>query len=360
MPDLGVELQQQVRQAAAEGTALRLVGGDSKAFYGNPVQGERLDLSGHSGILSYEPSELVLTARGGTSLQEIEEQLEQHGQHLSFEPPHYNGQATLGGTVASGLAGPARPWGGAPRDVLLGVRLLDGKGRDMRFGGQVMKNVAGYDIARLMAGAQGTLGVLLELSLKVLPKPVTHITLVLEADRTKALARMRELCRLPIPLSGACHLDGRMYLRLSGSEASIKVWQQRIGGEPLAPNSTFWQRLRDHELEFFESTETLWRLSLPAATPPLGCEHHSLLDWAGGQRWLYSSSPAEEIRAEVAHTGGHAECFRRSQGTSAPFQTLSPGLLNLQRRLKQRFDPHHILNPGRLFDDWITENPARR
>lgn len=348
----GVEWLQDRVCAAIEGnTALSLCGSGSKAFYGNPVRAEPVHLGGHSGIISYEPTELVLTARGGTPLQEVETALEEQGQHLSFDPPRFAGSGTLGGAVAAGLGGPGRPWGGAPRDVVLGVRLLDGKGQIMRFGGEVMKNVAGYDISRLMAGAQGTLGILLDVSLKVLPRPARTQTLALEMDRAGALSRMRELCRQPVPLSGACHSQDRLFLRLSGSDTSVKGWQQRIGGEPLAQHDSFWQRLRDHELAFFKQEKTLWRLSLPPATPSLTCEKDSLLDWAGGQRWLYSDADAEATRKEVAALGGHAELFRRGIGETAPFQTLSPALLTLHRRLKQRFDPHRLFNPGRLFDE---------
>ncbi len=344
-------LQQQVRAAVDRGTPLRLCGSGSKAFYGNPVDGDPLDLTGHAGIISYEPTELVLTARCGTPLREVEAALDEQGQHLSFDPPRFAAGGTLGGAVASGLSGPGRPWGGAPRDVLLGVHLLDGKAQVLRFGGEVMKNVAGYDISRLMAGAQGTLGILLDVSLKVLPRPAKTRTLVLEMNRAKALTRMRELCRQPVPLSGACHYKEQLYLRLSGSHASVNAWQRRIGGEPLAQHTSFWQRLRDQDLDFFKRRETLWRLSLRPSTTRLACETQSLIDWAGGQRWVFSSAMPEEIRSEVAAAGGHAEVFRRGNGDSSSFQSLSPGLLTLHRRLKQRFDPEGLLNRGRLFDE---------
>jgi len=344
-------LQERVLTAMAEETPLKLCGSGSKDFYGNPVHGAPLDLTEHNGIISYEPTELVLTARCGTPLRDVEAALEEKGQHLSFDPPRFAGSGTLGGAVATGLGGPGRPWGGAPRDVLLGARLLDGKGQIMRFGGEVMKNVAGYDISRLMAGAQGTLGILLDVSLKVLPRPARTRTLVLEMDRASALTRMRELCRQPVPLSGACHYQEQLFLRLSGSETSLKAWQRRIGGEPLAEHNSFWQRLRDHEPDFFKQDGTLWRLSLQPATPPLSCETQSLIDWAGGQRWVFSNATGEAIRNELGNIGGHAEVFRRGTGESARFQSLSPGLLALHRRLKQRFDPQNILNRGRLFNE---------
>lgn len=348
--DLTEALRQQVQDAAASGTPLRLHGHDSKAFLGNPSKGEPLDLSGHRGIVNYEPTELVITARAGTPLSEIEAALAEHGQMLSFEPPHFSDKGTLGGAIAAGLAGPARPWGGAPRDLVLGVRLLDGRGQVLRFGGQVMKNVAGYDISRLMAGSLGTLGILLEVSLKVLPAPAASATQVLELPRDAAMTKMRELARQPAPLSGACHLDGRLYLRLAGAQASVTAWQRRIGGETLAPNNTFWQHLRDHELDFFDRPDaTLWRLSLAPATPRLGCEDEVLLDWGGAQRWVYANTSAAQVRQLVAEAGGHAEVFRRPPDETAPFQVLEPQLLALHRRLKERFDPAGIFNPGRLF-----------
>ncbi len=349
MGDRTAELQERLREACAEGRPLRPVGGDSKAFHGNPVQAEPLPLAGHAGIVNYAPTELVLSARAGTPLEEVQAVLAGQGQQLPFDPPVFGPGATLGGAVASGLAGPGRPWSGAPRDVLLGVRMLDGRGQLLRFGGEVMKNVAGYDVSRLQAGALGTLGVLLEVSLKVLPRPACEQTLVLELEREQAQARMRELCRQPAPLRGACHHHGRLYLRLAGAGASVRAWRARIGGETLAEHNSFWQRLRDHRLDFFQTERTLWRLSLPPNTPRLACEQHSLPDWAGAQRWVISDTPAERLRAEVTRAGGHAEVFRRGSGEQAPFQALDPGLLALHRRLKERFDPRGILNPGRLF-----------
>ena len=350
MGDIENSLQQQVRDAADAQRALRLHGHDSKAFYGNPVTGEELDLGAHSGVVSYEPTELVLSARGGTPLSEIEQLLADNGQRLTFEPPHFADHGTIGGAVASGLGGPARPWGGAPRDVMLGCKLLDGQGRVLTFGGQVMKNVAGYDISRLMAGAHGTLGILLEVSLKVLPAVAKTRSLALEMPREAAQRRMRELARQPLPLSGAAYADGRLYLRLSGAHASVNAWRERIGGERLAENNTFWQRLRDQQLDFFNDPRPLWRLSLAGNAPRLGCEQDVILDWGGAQRWLLSEQPGKEIRRQVAQHGGHAELFRRGDSRD-DFAPLSPALLQLHRQLKKRFDPNGILNPGRLFSD---------
>lgn len=344
--DIANDLRARVLLAVAEQTPLRLHGGNSKAFYGHPAQGAALDLSGHRGVISYEPTELVLTARCGTPLGEIEQLLAEHRQMLACESPQFGGHATIGGTVATGLAGPRRPWGGAPRDLVLGVKVLDGRGQILRFGGQVMKNVAGYDVSRLMAGAHGTLGALLEVSLKVLPMPAVEHTLVLELTYTQALARMRELAIGPAPLSGACHLDGRLYLRLSGNAAGVAAWRERIGGSD--GDNSFWHALRDHDLDFFAGPAPLWRLSLPPASARLECEQQTLLDWAGAQRWVRSEHSAEQIRAEVAKLGGHAILFRHGDPQIPIFHPLDPIQMRIQQGLRQALNPYGILNPGRL------------
>lgn len=345
--DLAEALAAQVKKAAARGQPMKIRGLGSKDFLGHVVNGEPLDVSGHSGIVRYEPTELVLTARAGTPIADIEAALADHGQMLAFEPPRFGGRATLGGAVASGLAGPRRPWGGAPRDLVLGVTLIDGLGRILRFGGEVMKNVAGYDLSRLMAGAHGTLGVLLEISMKVLPAPAVERHLELDMRRDRALKMMRELSRQPAPLSGAAHLDNHLYLRLSGNAASVSAWEEHIGGA-ASDDQTFWRQLRDHRLEYFRSEQALWRLSLAPATPRLECEQRSLIDWGGAQRWIYSSEPTEDIRAQVANSGGHAILFRHGDDKTPVFHPLDPVRERLQVGLRRQFDPKGILNPGRL------------
>ncbi len=348
MGDITEKLQARIQAAYTERTPLRIQGGNSKHFFGNPVDGELLDVRAHHGIISHEPTELVLTARAGTPLAEVESALAQHGQMLSFEPPHFDGEATIGGAIAAGLGGPRRPWGGAPRDLVLGVKLLDGEGQVLSFGGQVMKNVAGYDISRLMAGSLGVLGVILEVSLKVLPAPPKTRTLMLEMNHTEAIGEMRGLCRQPMPLSGLCHLDGRLYVRLAGSHASVNAWKKRLGGDEVAEHNTFWQRLRDQQLDFFQRDQPLWRVSVAGNTPRMSFEEESLLDWAGAQRWVYTSAKPQNIRDEVSAKGGHAQAFRNLNLVDA-FQTMDPLLLRLHQRLKERFDPHTIFNRQRLF-----------
>lgn len=346
--DIAEALAEQVRVAAEKKQPLNIIGSGSKAFYGNPVDGETLDLSGHSGIVRYEPTELVITARAGTPVNEIEQALAEQGQMLAFEPPKFGGKATIGGAIASGLGGPRRPWGGAPRDLLLGVNLLDGQGRSLHFGGEVMKNVAGYDVSRLMAGALGTLGVLLDVSIKVLPAPKVERSLVLNMPRDRALHMMRELSRQPAPLSGACHHDDRLYLRLSGNAASVAAWEKQIGGD-AGGGSEFWYELRDHKLPYFNSDQSLWRLSVAPATPRLRCEKRVLTGWAGAQRWVFTDTPADEIRAEVAKVGGHAILFRHGDDKTPVFHPLDPAKQRLHSGLKKTFDPHGILNPGRQY-----------
>jgi len=341
-------LAEAVRDASERRQALRPHGFDSKRFLGHVGEHQTLDLRPHRGIVRYEPTELVITVRGGTPLSEVEQALAERGQILAFEPPHFDGAGSIGGAVASGLGGPRRPWGGAPRDLLLGVVLLDGRGRVLRFGGEVMKNVAGYDVSRLMAGALGTLGILLELSVKVLPAPAVERTLVLSLPYADALKRMRELARQPAPLSGACHWDDRLYLRLSGNRSAVDAWQKKIGGD-AGQGLGFWQELRDHRLGFFDDHRPLWRLSLAPATPKLACERQVLTDWGGAQRWVFSDTPAETLRQEVEKSGGHAILFRNGDKNIPAFHPLDPVRERLHQGLKRTFDPHGILNPGRQY-----------
>jgi glycolate oxidase FAD binding subunit len=247
--------------------------------------------------------------------------------------------------------GPAAP-GAAPRDLLLGVKLLDGKGQILKFGGQVMKNVAGYDLARLMAGAMGCLGVLLEVSLKVLPSAAQESSLSLDLATEPALELMRRLAGEPLPLTGACHLDGRLMLRLAASDALFEATRRRLGAEPVADAEGFWRRLRDHSLDFFQSPAPLWRLSVPPAAPVSSLPGESLTDWAGAQRWLLTDAPAQQIRDFAGSAGGHAVLFRNGDRSGAVFHPLEPGLSALHQRLKQVFDPRGLLNPGRMYPDW--------
>ncbi len=352
MSDLTPLLQGEVKGAFERGTPLVTRGGGTKGFLGPEVEGVPLELAGHSGIVDYQPRELVVTARAGTPLRELEATLAEAGQMLPFEPPRYGEGATLGGTLAAGLSGPRRPWAGAARDFTLGVRLINGRGEVLRFGGTVMKNVAGYDVSRLVVGSFGTLGVILEASLKVLPRPEADLTLVQGCDdAAEAIERVNRWAGQPLPLTATCHHQGRLHLRLEGTPTAVEAARCRLGGEPLVGGERFWEALREQRLPFFSEGEgRLWRLSLPSTAPLPRLEGVWLVEWGGALRWLRTTAPAERVQAAAAATGGHATLWRGEavEGV-APFQPLPRPLLNLHRLVARAFDPSGILNPGKLF-----------
>lgn len=349
--DASGELQERVRAAQASATPLSICGAGSKAFYGRAVQGEPLAAAEHCGIIHYEPTELVISARAGTPLQVIERALEEHGQMLAFEPPHYGDGATLGGTVACNFSGPRRASAGAVRDFVLGSRIINGKGEILSFGGEVMKNVAGYDVSRLMCGALGTLGVLLEVSLKVLPRPEAETTLSLELDVRQALARLHEWAQQPLPVSATCYDGNRLTVRLGGAGGAVVAARKLIGGDELPDAGRFWQRLREHRSGIFDTQLPLWRLSLASDTPPLAIEGKWLYEWGGALRWLVSDAAPASVRAAAESVGGHAVLFRRGDRAGAVFHPLPDALMSVHKRVKHAFDPDGILNPGRMYPD---------
>jgi glycolate oxidase FAD binding subunit len=292
----------------------------------------------------------VITARAGTSLAEVEAVLSAENQVLAFEPPSFGPGATLGGTIACGLSGPRRPWAGAARDFVLGITCLNGKGEYLRFGGQVMKNVAGYDVSRLLTGSLGTLAVLLDISLKVLPRPETDITLCRDSTPAEAIQLMNRWAGKPLPLSAACFYDGQLAVRLSGNPRGVHAAAEKLGGDSMDTAGTFWEDIREHRHAFFSGAEPLWRLSVPPATAPLPLEGDGLLDWGGAQRWIRTALPAARVRAVAEKSGGHASLFR-GDDRDAVFQPLPAALLALHQRLKHSFDPEGILNPGRMYAD---------
>lgn len=350
--DVSKELQDAVAQAAAAGTPLCIRAGDTKAFYGRATTGEPLDVSAHRGVVSYEPTELVITARAGTPLAEIEATLSERGQMLPFEPPYFGESATLGGAVACGLSGPARPYAGSVRDFVLGVVCINGKGEHLSFGGQVMKNVAGYDVSRLMVGAMGTLGVLLEISLKVLPRPACELTAALPMDAAAAIDTMNAWAGQPLPVSACCYDGEVLRVRLSGSESGVRSAREKIGGEEVAQGDIYWADLREHRLAFFRSDAPLWRLSVPAATLAPSDGDKWLLDWGGAQRWLVSDQPPAKVRQQASAADGHATLFRGGDRSDDIFHPLSAAIETIHRRLKEAFDPKGILNPGRMYKAW--------
>lgn len=346
------ELQQKVQDAIARETAVEIRGSGSKLHLGSAISGERLDTRCHVGIVSYEPTELVVTARCGTPLKELEAVLAERGQMLPFEPPHLGPDATLGGAIACGLSGPARFAAGSVRDYVLGVRMVNGQGEIVRFGGQVMKNVAGYDMSRLMVGAFGTLGLLLDISLKVLPCPEQVISLVARKGSPAALEHMIKLSRLPLPLTGAAWDAGELHLRLSGSQAAVTEAQAFLGPEYTEADTAWWQDLREMRLPYFQSQRPLWRLALPPASAPFPMPGETLIDWAGAQRWLKSAADATQMFASAAAEGGHARLWPTAamgNATAQQLPVLEPGLLRLHQRVKEALDPSGVFNPGRMY-----------
>ena len=383
--DLTEPLSARIRAAADDGTPLAITGGGTKDFLGRITQAERFDVSAHRGIVTYEPTELVLSARGGTPLAEVRAALAEKGQTLAFEPPAFGEAATIGGAVAAGLSGPTRPYAGAARDFVLGTRVLNGRGEALRFGGEVMKNVAGYDVSRLMTGAFGTLGVLLEVSLKVLPRPARVRTLAFEASAEEAIARCNAWAAKPLPITGTCHHDGSLYVRLAGTAGGVAAAADALGGEPIdggtvgggtidggtlggqiidgetddggtrdgegLDGGSFWTALREQILPFFtRDGPPLWRVSAPPGAAALGIGGDCLIDWGGAQRWLRTDAPAAEVRAAAERAGGHATLFRGGDRTGAVFHPPAPAVLKLHERIKAAFDPAGILNPGRMYE----------
>ncbi|MFJ7792478.1 glycolate oxidase subunit GlcE [Pseudomonas sp. NPDC096950] len=345
--DASATLLEQVNQARENATPLRIQGSNSKAFLGREVAGEVLDTRAHRGIVSYDPTELVVSVRAGTPLSELLAALDAQGQMLPCEPPSFGEGATVGGMIAAGLSGPRRPWSGSVRDFVLGTRVITGLGKHLRFGGEVMKNVAGYDLSRLLVGSYGCLGVLTEVSLKVLPKPRQCLSISLEIDSARALSKLAEWGQQPLPISAASHDGQRLYLRLEGGEGSVTAAHQRLGGEPV--DSGYWASLNEQRLGFFDEGLPLWRLSLPNNLGPLALPGEQLIDWAGAQRWL--KSEATDIQSMAQELSGHATCF--SHGASeTPFQPLAPALLRYHRQLKAQLDPQGLFNPGRMYAEF--------
>jgi glycolate oxidase FAD binding subunit len=353
---------ERIRAAHETRSPLIIQGGGSKTFYGGADEGEVLSTRKLTDIVDYQPKELVLTARAGTPLAGIETLLAEQNQMLAFEPPHFDGAATLGGCIAAGLSGPRRPYAGAVRDFVLGVRMIDGTGQVLRFGGQVIKNVAGYDVSRLMVGALGTLGLITEVSLKVLPKPAMETTLQFELDEAAAIERMNQWAGQPLPLSATSWHTGLLTVRLSGAASAVQAAQARLGGQALNDAAAFWQNLRDQTSPFFNSRlpvshQNLWRLAVKPTTPPQAVSARlggdaQWIEWGGAVRWLVSDRPAASLREIARAAGGHATLFRGVPPLDGAFTPLAPALLTLHRNLKQRFDPRGIFNHGRLYPDF--------
>ena len=363
------QLRDRILAAHAAKMPLRLRGAGTKDFYGESLVGDIVDTRAHAGIVDYEPSELVITARCGTALSQIEAALAQHDQFLAFEPPAFGGDPTVGGVVAAGLSGPRRASAGAARDFVLGASLLNARGELLHFGGQVMKNVAGFDVSRLLCGSLGILGLITQVSLKVLPRPRAETTLQFECDAAEALDRFNAWRAQPLPISAAAWQAGIASVRLSGSPSAVRAARGTLGGEVLdeTRSDAWWRSLRDQTLPFFHAgPPSLWRLSLPATAPldatggglsrpsmaseALGLLPVELIEWSGALRWLRSAAPASEIR-RLAETAGGSAMAWRGERDGPRFHPLAPANFELHRRLKREFDPHAIFNRGRLIAD---------
>lgn len=344
--DLSTSLREQIQTALAHKTPVQIVGGQSKAFYGTPASATTLlDVSAHSGILAYEPSELMLKVRAGTSLASINSLLAAHGQMLGFEPPLFGEQATIGGTIACGFSGPRRPFAGSARDFVLGCSIINGLAEELHFGGQVMKNVAGFDVSRLMVGALGQLGVLLDISLRLLPLPDAEISLAFAcADANAAIALMQQWQGRAWPMSALAYDGQRIFLRLSGAEHAIRAAAKALGGDEFIAGQDFWRALREQRLDYFRSDLPLWRISIAPATPMLALPGQWFVDWGGAQRWLLSTATADTIHAQVQAQQGHALLFRAADKSA--WRVLEPGLLALSEQLRNAFDPYRLFNPS--------------
>jgi glycolate dehydrogenase FAD-binding subunit len=345
-----------VRAASGRGAPLRLRGGGTKDFYGQALEGEVLDTRGYSGIVAYEPSELVITARCGTGLAEIEAAMRERGQMLAFEPPHFaqlGSGATLGGMIAAGLSGPRRQAAGALRDFVLGVKIMDGRGEVLAFGGQVMKNVAGYDVSRLMAGSLGTLAIILEVSLKALPLPAAEATLRLELPEDRAIEQLNRWGGKPLAISASAWTGGELGVRLSGAAAAVAAAEKKIGGEVVdaAQGERFWAGIREQTDPFFRNDAPLWRISVPSATPPLKLPGEPLIEWGGALRWLRSRADARTVRDAAQRARGHATLFRGGDKSVGVFQPLGAALMRIHKELKREFDPQGIFNRGRMYPE---------
>ena len=366
--DITIELQKQVKHAISDKTPLFIQGGNSKQFYGHAVDentdAKRLDLSSHTGIINYDPTELCVTVQAGTKLSDLEALLAENKQMLAFEPPHYpnskNNQdtATIGGAIATGIAGPSRAYTGSVRDAILGVKIINGEGEIANFGGEVMKNVAGYDLSRMMVRSQGTLGVILSVSVRVIPKPEHNMTLTFNASQTEALSYFQALRKTNLPITATAWLNDQGSIRVSASEQVLKSCKNKIKGDEVTDGGEFWQGLRDHTHEFFNNNRPLWRFSLPPASPSvIPLDDAQLLEWGGAQRWIHSNTPANIIRDIAKSHNGYATLFNSNSQIETHinltkmdiFPTLEPALFTLHQRLKNQMDPQEIFNPNRIY-----------
>lgn len=354
MADVSEALQKQILSARKKEQKLNIVGGGTKDFMGRTADSHAgaLSLAEHTGIVEYHPVELIMTVRAGTRIADIEAALAEEGQCLHFEPPKFGEASTLGGTLACNLSGPARPWSGSVRDQVLGIRLLNGKGEHLKFGGQVMKNVAGYDVSRLQAGAMGTLGVMTEISLKVMPIPASSMTLVQEMPLADVIKYMNLRAGEPKPITGAAWVDGKVYLRLSGAKSAVEATAEKWSGEVMEQGEQFWNQLQHMTHEFFQGDAPLWRFSVGSTAPNPELDGPMLIDWAGSQRWYRGEADLARMESMAKRAGGQVSLFRGGDRSDEVMHYQPEALQNIQKRLKESFDPDGLFNPGRLYS-WL-------
>ncbi len=344
-----IKIKEQILAAIEQGQPLDIIGGGSKSFMARNITGTQIEMADYTGVISYEPTELYITVKAGTLLSDVKQLLAEQGQMLAFEPAEVNEKTTMGGVVATGLSGPRRPYAGSVRDFVLGVRCINGLAKELSFGGQVMKNVAGYDLSRLMTGAFGTLGIITEVTLKVLPIPEFELTGFKEMSLQKALDKIHEIASRAVPVSASCYDGKTMFVRFSGNEKVVKESLKADGFEEYKEARKFWRELRDYDLPIFHSDKPIWRLSVPS-TSNVNLENDEyLIDWGGAQYWFASDRPANKIFTMAEALGGSALLFRNGDRNGDIFQPLADGLFKLQQELKQAFDPHRILNREKMY-----------
>ncbi len=348
MNDCAQEIADKIKHSYQQKQPLEITAGSTKQFYGRKINAQLLNVKNHSGVTEYEPSELYITAHCGTSLDEIERVIENKNQILPFEPPNFGPSATIGGTVACGLSGPRRAYSGNVSDCILGAEVINGKGEQLHFGGRVMKNVAGYDVSRLMCGALGTLGVLTSITLRLLPKPENEQTVAFNMSSTEAIKKMNQWANTPLPISATLHNADSLYVRLSGSHSTIKSSASEMQGEFIENSETFWEMIKEHKHSFFNSDLPLWRISVPPSTPELNIQGECVMEWNGALRWYATEVNENVIRTEVERIGGHATLFK-GDCTQNIFHPLSNVSMKFHKHLKQVMDPGRILNPGKMF-----------
>ena len=345
-------LIEQVQQALSDNEPLNITGGNSKSFYGRTVKGKPLELGQYQGVVSYEPSELVITVKAGTKISKIESLLAEHNQMLGFEPAYCNEHSTIGGVVASGLAGARRPYAGAVRDFILGVKIINGRAEALNFGGQVMKNVAGFDHSRLMAGSLGTLAVILEVSLRVLPRPKLETTIKLDCpDPRDAILLFNQLAGKPYPLSAAAWVNSRILLRFSGTEVGVNSAIEQINGQSESIDNRCWTDLNQHQADDFKTVDVLYRASVVPACPVFSDPTRQIIDWGGAQRWMFDLKDIDTVRETIQAYGGSLMVFRGGDRSDQVFQQPDPVTMRLYKNIKQAFDPKHIFNPGRMYKE---------